>query len=85
MSENEFKVSGAELKEKLQKIIAEGNASKVLVWSEDKKKLLEIPLTGGLVLGGALVLLAPFLLAISAIAALATHVTIEVVRNKPGE
>mgnify|MGYP001810454637 FL=1 len=46
--------------------------------------MLEIPLSGGLAVGGALVLIAPFLAAIVGIAAMVKKVRVEVIRH-PGD
>ena len=80
----EIWVAGHELKETLTRLVAEGNARSLIVWSEEGKKLLEIPLSGGLAVGGALVLIAPFLAAIVGIAAMVKKVRVEVIRH-PGD
>ena len=79
----ELWVAGHELKDTLTRLVTEGNARSVIIWSENDKKLLEIPLSGGVALGGALVLLAPFLAAIVGIAAMVKKVRIEVIRDTP--
>lgn len=79
----ELWVAGHELKDTLSRLVAEGNARSLIVWSEGDKKLLEIPLSGGVAIGGALVLMAPFLAAIVGIAAMVKKVRIEVIRDKP--
>ena len=43
---------------------------------------MEVPLTAGMVVGGAVTIVAPVLAALGALAALLTHVKIEVVRTK---
>ena len=43
---------------------------------------MEVPLTAGVVVGGAATIVAPVLAALGALAALLTHVKIEVVRTK---
>jgi hypothetical protein len=75
-------VAGGELLDTIKRLIAEGNARSVILWSESGKKLLEIPLTGGVALGGAAIVLAPFVAAIAAIAAVATKVRLEVIRKE---
>ena len=74
-------VAGGEVLDTIKRLIAEGNVRSVILWSESGKKLLEIPLTGGLALGGAAIILAPFAAAIAGIAAVATKVRLEVVRR----
>jgi hypothetical protein len=47
--------------------------------------LLEVPLTAGVVVGGAVTIVAPVLAALGALAALLTHVKVEVVRARKDE
>lgn len=75
--EEEFKVSGEELIARVKKLIAEGNARRIIIKNEKGKVLIELPLTIGAV--GAL--LAPALAAVGAIAALVTKCTIVVVKK----
>ncbi len=82
---DEIWVTGQELKETLTRLVQEGNARHLIIWSEDGKKLLEIPLSGGVAVGGAVVLLAPFLVAIVGLAALVKKVRVEVIRDSEGE
>ena len=77
----ELWVSAHDLKDTILRLVKEGNARSLIIWNEDGKKLLEIPLTGGLAVGGALVLLAPFLASIVAIAAIVKKVRIEIIRE----
>jgi len=46
--------------------------------------LLEVPLTAGVAVGGVLTLLAPVLATIVAMAALLTHVKVEIIRTRDG-
>ncbi len=73
----EFKVSGAELLQKVKQLIAEGNVRKITIKDKDGKSLASFPLTLGVV--GALV--APVLAAVGAIAALIGECTISVERE----
>ncbi len=77
MSTEEFKVSGDDLIGKIKKLIAEGNARRIIIKNEAGESLVEFPLTVGAV--GAL--LAPVLAAVGAIAALVTKCTIVVDRR----
>ncbi len=72
----EFSVSADDLIEKVKALIREGNITRIVVKDEKGKVLLEMPATIGVV--G--VLLAPWLAALGAIAALATRCTIVVER-----
>lgn len=72
--QEEFKLNGTELIEKVKEWIHEGNIRRIIVKNEEGKTMVEIPLTLGLV-GAAL---APVLAALGAIAALVTKMTIVV-------
>jgi hypothetical protein len=75
-------VSGRELLDTVKKLIQEGNARSIIIWSEAGNKLLEIPMTGAVAVGGAAVILAPFIALIVGIAAWAKKVRVEVVRRE---
>ena len=70
----EFKVNGEELIARIKKLIHEGNTRRIIIKDKDRKTVMEIPLTIGVV--GAL--LAPTLAAIGAIAALISEATVVV-------
>jgi phage terminase large subunit-like protein len=74
-------IAGHQLIETVRRLIAEGNVSRLRIRAEDGSVFLEIPLTAGAVAGGVIVLTAPWLAAIGAIAGLATKVRIEIVRD----
>lgn len=76
-------VAGKDLVETLKRLIDEGNVRSVVLWSESGKKLMEIPLTTGVAVGGAAIILAPLLVALGAIAATVKKVRIEVIRHDP--
>ena len=65
-------VRGEELLAKVKELVHQGNVRRLVVLAEDGDTVLEIPLTAGVV--GAL--LAPTLVAIGAIAALAKNYTV---------
>lgn len=69
-------VTGDDLLGKIKEIIHEGNVRRITITNEEGNRLLEIPLTIGVV--GAVLL--PVFAAIGAIAALITKCTIEVER-----
>jgi Domain of unknown function (DUF4342) len=71
-----LRVTGSELWGKLRQLLHEGNVRRLIVRSDDEHVLIEIPVTVGVV---GLVL-APFAVAVGAIAAMVTHCTIEVER-----
>ena len=72
----EFSVSADDLIEKVKQLIHEGNITRILIKDERGRTLFEMPATVGVV--GAI--LAPWLAALGAIAALATRCTIVVER-----
>ncbi len=76
-----FTVSGSELVEKIKQLIHEGNIRKVRLIHKEKT-LFEIPLTIGAPATAAVVLVAPLLAAVAAVAALVTECTIEVEKTE---
>ncbi len=76
-TQEEFKVSGADLKDKVKQLIQEGNARRIIIKNEAGDSVLEIPLT----LGAIGAVLVPVLAAVGAIAALLTNCTIVVVKK----
>jgi len=70
----EFKVSGSDIIDTVKRVIAEGNARRIIIKGESGATLVEFPLTIGAI--GALI--APVLAAVGAIAALVTKCTIVV-------
>jgi hypothetical protein len=74
-----IRVRGEELLGKVRELIHEGNARRIIVIGDDGTTLLEIPLTAGIV--GAV--MAPALVAVGAIAALATNYTLLVEARNP--
>ncbi|MBF4548804.1 DUF4342 domain-containing protein [Pseudoclavibacter sp. VKM Ac-2888] len=79
----EFKVSGENLLGKVKELVHEGNVRRVFIKNDDGTTLLEIPLTAGLAVTVVAAALAPVLVAVGAIAALVTQVTVGVERRGP--
>ncbi|KAF0150322.1 MAG: hypothetical protein FD143_2616 [Ignavibacteria bacterium] len=77
----EFKINGKELLAKIEELIKEGNARRIIIKDESGRTYIEIPVTLG-VIG---VVLAPILAAVAAIAALASNFTVEVIRRDDQE
>ena len=77
----EFTVRSEDLVAKIKELIHEGDISRIIVKDENGKTLLEIPAWAGIV--GTI--LAPWLAALGAIAALATRCTITVIRQKASQ
>ena len=70
----EFEVTSDQLVRKFKEIINEANVTKIIVEDDKGKTILEVPVTAGLI--G--VLLAPWLAALGAVAAIATRCKIRV-------
>jgi len=77
----EIAVAGGELVDRVKKLVAEGNVRRLIIRKPDGESLLEIPLNAGVVVGGALTVMAPVLAAIGALAALLTEFKLEVIRT----
>jgi ribosomal protein L40E len=74
----EFTVNSEDLVKKIKDLLHEGNVSKIIVRDEQGRLLLELPATAGVI--GAV--LAPWLAAVGALAALVTRCTISVERKE---
>jgi hypothetical protein len=75
--QEEFSVSADNLVSTVKELIHEGNVTRIVIRDEQRRTLLDMPVTVGFV--G--VVLAPWLAALGAIAALATRCTIAVERR----
>ena len=80
-TQEEFKLSGADLVAKVKELIASGHARKIIIKSESGASVLEIPLTLGVAGAAALTLFAPVLIAVGALAGVLTKCSIVVVKN----
>ncbi len=78
VTREEFTVSGSNLVDRVRELLREGNVTRIIVKDEQGKTLLEIPATVG-VIG---TVLAPWLMALGVIAALATKCKIVVERRE---
>lgn len=78
MQENEtFKVRGDAMAAKVKDLLHEGNVRRITVKNSDGHTIMEIPVTAGLVAA----VVAPILIAVAALAALASDWDIEVSRT----
>jgi len=77
----EYRVDGDELLRKVKDLVHEGNVRRIIIKNEEGRKIIEIPLTIGVV--GAVLL--PVWVAIGAVAAVVTDCTIEVERVDAGD
>jgi hypothetical protein len=80
-----IEIAASDLVERTKELIEEGNVRRLIIRNQDDEVLMEVPLTAGVVVGGAVTIVAPVLAALGALAALLTHVKIEVVRERKDE
>lgn len=80
----EIELAGGQLFERIKELISEGNVRRIRVRSaEGTSPFLEIPITAGVVGGGLLLIAAPWLAALGALAAIVARFKVEVVREAP--
>ena len=79
----EIEVTGHQLVEQVTRLLAEGNVRQLQIRSESGDVYLSVPLTAGAIVGGVMVIAAPWLAVIGAIAGLVAKVKIVVVRAAP--
>lgn len=75
----EIVVAGSELVGFVKNLIKEGNVRRLIIKKADGTVLLEVPVTAGAAVGGALVIFTPVLAALGALAALLSEVKVEIV------
>jgi hypothetical protein len=80
-----IEIAASDLVDRTKELIEEGNVRRLIIRNQEDEVLLEVPLTAGVVVGGAVTIVAPVLAALGALAALLTHVKLEVVRAKQDE
>ena len=81
--QEEIEISSEALIAKLKELAAEAQVRRVRVIAPDGGISVDIPLSIGAIAGGAVVLAAPALAVVGAVAAFATKVKVEVVRDEP--
>jgi hypothetical protein len=79
----ELEVAGNQLVERVRELLEEGNVRRLIIRNPEGRTLIEIPLTIGVVAGGALLVFYPVLAGLAAIGGLVARVRIEVVREEP--
>ena len=72
-------VKGNELTAFIKRMINKGNVRRIIIKKSSGKKVLEIPLSAGVGLGGLFLVMAPVILAISSVAAWFAKYRIEVI------
>jgi len=78
----EIEVAGNQLMEEINRLLAEGNVRRLRIRSEQGDIYLDVPLTAGAVAGGVVVIAAPWLAVIAAVAGLVAKVKVEIVREE---
>ena len=81
----EIEVKGDELVGRVKQLAADNRVEKIRVVEPDGDIALEIPLTYGALAGGAVVIAAPVLAVVGALAALVAKVKIEIVNEEEAE
>ena len=81
----QIEIAASELVERTKELIEEGNVRRLIIRNQDDEVLLEVPLTAGVAVGGVVTLVTPVLAALGALAALLTHVKVEIVRTRRNE
>lgn len=76
--EETFSVSGGKILDKVKELLKEGNVRRIIIKDKQGKVIIEFPVS----IGVGIVLLAPTLAAVGAIAALLTDASITVVREE---
>lgn len=79
----QLEVAGNQVVDRVRQLIEEGNVRRLILRNPEGRVLLEIPLTAGVAVGGAVFWLNPLLAGLGAIAALLARVSIEIVREEP--
>lgn len=79
-----IEVAGADLLQKVRDLITEGNVRRLRIRAGEDLAI-EMPLTVGAVVGGVVVLAAPWLAVLGVVAALVAKVQIEVERDADGD
>lgn len=80
----EIEVAGDELVARVKRLAAEGQVRRIRLIEPDGDIILDMPLTIGAIAGGAVVLAAPLLAVVGALAAFVGKVKLEIVRNGDG-
>ena len=78
----EVEMKGRELVDYVQGLVEKGNVRRIVIRSKGGKTLLEIPLTAGAVVTGAVAIASPALAALGALAVLIAEVKVEIERDE---
>ncbi len=81
----ELEVAANEVVDTVRELLHQGNVRRIIIRKSDDTVLLEIPMTAGVAVGGAIALFTPVLAGLGALAALLASVKIQVVRVEGGD
>lgn len=76
----QFEMKGSELVDRVKDLIEEGNVRRLVIRNAEDEVLLVVPLTATVVAGSAMLVFAPVLAGLGALAAFLTKVKLEVIR-----
>ena len=79
-----IEVAGNQLVDEVKKLIKEGNVRRLRIKDKDGDLSVEMPVTIGVLVGGAMVLAAPWLAILGVLGGLIAKLTVEVEREAPG-
>ncbi len=77
----EIEIAGAQLVEWVKHVLSDGNVRQIRIKAPGGHILLETPVTVGVLGGGAVALVAPWLAILGALAAVVARVKVEIVRE----
>ena len=80
-----IEVAGSQVIDQVKRLIREGNVRQLKVTAKDSDFSLEMPMTVGVLIGGAVALTAPWLAVLGVVAGLVSKVVIDVEREAPVE
>lgn len=81
----EIEIAGEELIGRVKELAADSRVKRIRVVEPDGDIALEIPLAYGAIAGGAVVIAAPVLAVVGALAALVAKVKVEIVHEEEGD
>jgi len=79
VEEIELAVDG--LCERIRELVQEGNVRRLIIRKENGDKMLEVPLTAGVAVGGVIAVIWPLIAAAVALTGLMTRVRVQVIRK----
>lgn len=78
-----IEIAGTQVLDEVKRLIKEGNVRRLHIKGKDSDFHMEMPMTVGILVGGAMALAAPWLAILGVVGGLIAKVTIEIEREKP--